>query len=606
MFVKNIKGRLFASFFLLIFNASPVWASYSSALIDALSQDKQWAMLLHTSDSGSYIHDPKFFLSHPFNKKQELIATIEAFKETKTLGDSHPICKFPARYMWLKEKLGWKDEDSPKPNCTSYQNFLAHVPVKKVQLVFASENISSPISMMGHVFLKLEGTTDSGFHAEHAVTYFTVLDSLNIPRIVYQNFSADLAGMFALQPYQKIKRNYLQKERRNIWEYHLTLTKAQKSLLQAHVWELKSMDSDYLFADHNCATITYFLLGLIQPEILDTHFSWVTPIDVVRLVKKYHLFSGINVETSNQWKIQMLLDNMQQTSLSPDGLRDIQLSNAKDFVNTLTPHERLLALAYLEYLDVNQPALYAEDKQNYLQLQQQLKNLTQGYVLNYSQYKDPSKAPGNRQIQVSLGQYKKDNFLDISLLPAANRLTDDQRQFFSAHELRIADLRVRFYQYKSPEIRSFDIINMRSLNAWNTWTRNLSGQWHMGLEKHIDDTLISHLVFNIAGGLGYTVQLGSDTLVSALYNVGAAGDLNTGYIYHYPEMIVQMNEIWDMKTTVYAKRYFNMYQAGVFNDLKVCQSHYPERNRTWLACAEQQSNVNLNAKTMSFAFQQHF
>ncbi len=602
----NIKRRLFASFFLLFLAGAHAWAlEVPTKAITLLSHDKQWDMLLHAPYTKQYIKDPKFYFSHPFDKERELIATVQAFQSTEFMDDRHPICRFPARYLWLKTKLHWHDSDFPSPHCISYQSFLKHVPIERVQLVFASENITSPTSMMGHVFLKLEGMTAEKFYAEHAITYFTVLDSFNIPKIVYENFAGGLGGIFALQPYVEIKRNYLEKEGRNIWEYQLHLTQAQKTLLRAHIWELKGIQSDYLFADYNCATVTYLLMGLIYPEILDERFLWVTPIDVIKLSKKYGLFSSVIVETSNQWKIQMLLDNTENYTLTPKQLLQIQPEEAASFIQMLTPNERLLGLAYLTYLKVHKPTVYQARKRTYAQVMVLLEKATQDYVLDYTQYKNPIKAPGSSQVQVSIGQYHSEHFMDVSILPAANRLTDDQRQFFSSHALKMAHTRVRIYAQKL-KLRSFDILNVRSFNPWNIWTQNLSGQWRVGWETHRDALFNEHLVFNVTGGLGYTAQLGQDTLVSAIYNVGMAANLTTGYAYHYPELIMQFNEVLDMKTTVYAQRYFHMYGTPVFNHFKVCQSYYPSRNHTWLVCAQQQVSAKSKVNAWSLAFQQHF
>jgi hypothetical protein len=596
------------SLFLIFFCGAPLSAEAEDFVsLQSLSQSIEWRMLLHAPKSKSFIKDPSFFLSHPFDKYGELIATIQAFKSHDTLNDQHALCRFPARYLFLKEKLHWKDEDFPNPKCTLYEEFLDLAPAEKIQLVFASENVVSPISMMGHVFLKLSGTTKNNFYAEHAVTYFTVLDSLNIPRIAYQNFTEDLPGVFALQPYQRIRQKYLQKEKRNIWEYNIPLTQAKKTLLQAHIWELKGMNSDYLFAGYNCATVTYFLLALIEPKILEANLSWVTPIDVVKIVNKYQLVSSVRVVTSDHWKIQMLLDYSDEISITPKELENVSPKHVNYFVSQLTKTEKLLGLAYIGYVQNAKPELYEEHKTGLLPLMKELRKETRNYMLDYSAYKNPAKAPGNSQVQISVGQFEQKNFLDISLLPAANRLTDDQRQFFSAHELKIADLSLRFFTDKKPKLNYFDILNMKSLNPWNIWTRSLSGQWRVGWENHLDSKLNTHLVFNVAAGLGYSIKLGEDTMVSLLYNLGAASNAKVSYLYHYPEVIMQMNEILNMKTTVYAKSYFNLFASSTRNDaLKICQSYYPEQNRTLLACFKQQQNPMQKHQIFSLAFQQHF
>ena len=214
--------------------------------------------LLHTQNQQRFIQDSQFYFSyHNFSLFNELTATLQAFAQPTPLNNQHPICRFPARFLWLQQQLSFQAADFPAPSCKAYQTFQKKAPAQAVQLVFASENIVSPSSMMGHVFLKISGKNAAHRQVSYAITYFTPLDTLNIPKMMYQSFAGGLQGVFALQPYQLLKENYLNKEERNLWEYTLNLDTFQKQFLQAHIWELKAMKSDYFFVDYNCATVTY-------------------------------------------------------------------------------------------------------------------------------------------------------------------------------------------------------------------------------------------------------------------------------------------------------------------------------------------------------------
>ncbi|MDQ7002143.1 MAG: DUF4105 domain-containing protein, partial [Ghiorsea sp.] len=172
-----IKGGFIASFFLSATSLAYATALFPTQAVYKLSQSKEWHALLHLKNNQFLIKDTHFFLSKGSRDPlKELKATMQAFKsQPASLADEHPICRFPARFSWLKKQLNFQADAYPKPNCRQYKTFLRKAPVQDISLVFASANVSSPISMMGHSFLKLSGQTSQGRYTEHAVTFYTML-----------------------------------------------------------------------------------------------------------------------------------------------------------------------------------------------------------------------------------------------------------------------------------------------------------------------------------------------------------------------------------------------------------------------------------------------
>lgn len=616
MFLFYLKGGLIVSFFLWAcggFAAEQAIDSrvlYTQEKIKTISKKSEWLTLLHSQHNKSFVRDPKFFFHRSsFDPEQELIATLRGFQQATDLGDNHPICQFPGRFIWLKKELELQDNDFPRPPCNEYQIFLKKVPVDEVELVFASENVISPSSMMGHVFLKLSGINEKGLQVQHAVTYFTVLDSLNIPKIVYQNLAGGMKGYFALQPYQRLLSNYLDGEQRNLWEYSIVLSKEKKNLLRAHIWELKNIEADYLFVEYNCATVTRFLLGLAVPNMLNENQPyWVTPIDVIKQAERYKLIERTQVITSDRWKLKMLLD---QTDISSIGflreLNSLSPQRVDEYIREMTSEKRLLLLTYFQYLKKHDEETSKKTLWVYQRLESFLQKNKVSFRLDYSKYKQPTKAPGNSQIQLTLGTVGGKGFVGISLLPTANRITDDQRQFFSTRELKIAEINLRLYEGGIAKLHELTLYAVSSLNPWNALTQNISAQWRTGLEEQLDGQLNTHLVYNLSGGLGYSFLLGNDITLHGLYNIGAATDLVRSYLYQYPEVGLQIKEIWDMKTFVRFESKFNSYQShSTINKLDVCQSYYPHQNASLSACYIDRFNKQQHQVEVSIAYQLHF
>lgn len=50
----------------------------------------------------------------------------------------------------------------PRDDCSDVREFRAKAPAEQISLVFASEDLARPASMMGHAFLELAGRARSG------------------------------------------------------------------------------------------------------------------------------------------------------------------------------------------------------------------------------------------------------------------------------------------------------------------------------------------------------------------------------------------------------------------------------------------------------------
>lgn len=604
--VAVFRGLVIALCFFVCSQASAATVSSNNTLHE-LSKTKVWQLLLHSNGKKSFISDERFFLhSGTFDPARELMKSVDAFKQSYPLNDEHPICRFPARFKWLSEKLHFNPSDYPKPKCTSYNEYKLKVPVNEIDLVFASENIISPSSMMGHVFIKLSGKDSRQNLVEHAVTYFTVLDSINIPKIIYQNLFGGMEGLFALQPYRQIKNNYLKIENRNIWEYSLTLTSEQLEFIRAHIWELKDMDSSYFFGDYNCATITYLLLAMVFPEKLQPVPDWLSPLDVVKAIHEHNLVNSTEVVTSDHWKIHMMKDQV-NSGFDPTVISGLKQNDVREVLGRQSPIEKIYTQTYLHYLRDHDIEAYQIHQELYDNIDVMLSNDTQNYALDYSNYKDPVQTPGSQHLQVSYGQYQHDSFIGLAFLPAAVRLTDDQRQYFSTRELRMFEVSARLFTNGKVKVDNLTLYAVKSLSPWNSITKSISGQWRLNAENHFDNMLNQHFVLNGSAGLGYTVNLSGDVSLSALYNVGVASNIKQTYLYHFPEITLQMDEIWDMKTIATLSSNFHMYNSGMRSDsLKVCQSYFQRKSSTFHACMQRTQNRLFQRDEFQVSFEQNF
>src|SRR5687767_5266289 len=129
-------------------------------LLPVMSQavEMQWIRLMHYQQSGdefeSEVDSPAFFISPKgkFDPEAELQATLSAFqnespdvKEEESL-----ICRFPARYEWLKTKHKLKERTRPR-----YQKWFQALKGNSISLVFSSYYLNNPSSAFGHTLLRI-------------------------------------------------------------------------------------------------------------------------------------------------------------------------------------------------------------------------------------------------------------------------------------------------------------------------------------------------------------------------------------------------------------------------------------------------------------------
>lgn len=276
-----------------------------------------WKSLLQVTNNKLNIKDPNFILSgDDFSLENELIKTIQSFFAVPNESFKHPICRFPARFFWIKSELGLNDSIFPDVRCPEFEEYLSRAPAQKIYLVFVSENVSQPSSMMGHVFLKLSGYDYKSNPVEHAVSFYTIIDTINIPLLIFKSTITGMNGFFSLLPYSEQVNRYLEVEDRNVWEYDLNLSEKNKILMYYHIWELKDLQMKYFFTGYNCATVIYNILSLSSENFLKNNkWLWITPKDVVKETYRNNLIVGTKLIPSDKWNIRMLSEALDNDSI---------------------------------------------------------------------------------------------------------------------------------------------------------------------------------------------------------------------------------------------------------------------------------------------------
>lgn len=496
----NEKSILFSFFLIFFYTSSFASSSIDVALEKKLYNSHIWKAILHVREGNPKINNKTFLLSYGnFSLKNELVKTIENFNEGKD------ICKYPARYLWLKEEL--PNNNFKEFNCSKFQNYLEKTNPEDIELIFASENVTSPSSMMGHVFFKLKSKEEENGVKQNAVSFFTVIDTFNIPLLIAKSTITGMKGFFILNPYNKQISKYLYEEKRSIWEYKLKLTDFQKKLIYYHFWELNMLSEN------------------------------------------------INSEKKNE-----ILDLFKDKKFS--ALKEFAYSEdlkSKDL-------EKEFILAYAKYALLNKNSISDEE---YLYILNVVK-YSEDFDIDIKKYKNPLKTFDDTQISLSYLKNDEKNSLGLSFLGASNTIFDDNREYFSESSLKIGEINLLLNKDKI-HLNSINIYDMKSLIPWNNITRELSKEFRFSYEKHYDEKLEEINVLNISGGAGLSHKIHNDILIYGLGKIGTGVNFEKAYPYTSVETGLIIYEVLNMKTVLSHEFIYNqdnsnnMYQNTQIN-----------------------------------------
>ena len=553
----SIKGygclRASISFFIFLIgityiSTTSVWAaegSYLDLLLKTaeekqLYRDRYWEVLLHYKKTltgvKSLIDDPRFFLSSYGNKnpRNELVATLTGFFQEDKTDDSHPRCRFVARYEWLKNELNIDESQLPLASCKEFEEAYSRIRPKSVVLVFPAAYVNGPASTFGHTLIRIDGDYQSKL-LSYATTYAAYADDTNGILYAFKGIFGYYKGYFTILPYYEKIKEYNDLEQRDIWEYRLNLTEDEVSKMLLHLWELREIYSDYYFFDENCSYSLLFMIEAARPSLrlTDEFGPWVIPIDTLRAMKKEGLVEAVEYRPSKGTKIRhiaSLLDERAQSStigvvaktLKPE---EVEESAPGEKIKVLDLASELIQYGY------NEKELTKEEYQreflNVLMARSRLGSPGDGdYRIQVPL--QPEEGHGSSRLTVGLGLKGGDFYQEMRYRAAQHELSDPSGGYIEGSEIVFFSMTVRNTPADGGvRLEGLDIINIVSISPRDRFFKPTSWKVKTGfLQKTMadgDENLIYHL--NPGGGFAFK----NDKL--GLYYFMVETDLNVGGDY---------------------------------------------------------------------------
>ncbi len=549
MIFKNFNKRApYKELFLIIlclFLTSFVEAT--SKDLEDISNSAGWKALLYYQNDDFLISDNQFYLSDNRDLKDELKTFFQALSTERK---QEVICRFPARYFFLAGLLNLSIEELN--HCQKLTDFKQRAPLERVFVMFASENISLPSSMMGHIFLKITGTNSQDDQAEHAISFYTDVDGINFPKLIVESIALGKKGLYALSPSEPVEKTYVLVEGRNVWEFELKLSEKEKALLHYHLYELKDIKLTYYFHLFNCATLIKQLVEVAYPISEDQGIEWTTPLDVVRFISRFDLIASQSVNLSNKWKIKSLIDS---TNFEKVTLKKIKDNDTQEVIEHLKEKDESyqfksleLLKTYNDYLLERGEISLAESEQKIKEISNKQKDEFLSYKLDFSQYKNPRKTKSTAQIVTSYANENDDSIAKLTLLPGSHMIEDESSQYVSESELQISRLTLAQNLTENKlYVDEFNLYSATSLLPSDIITNGLSGRFKIGYTNYFNYDFQRTRSIVIEGKLGKTYRIHDDIDYYGLLGVSYLS-ANEALLAPAIETGLVLRAIYDMKT----------------------------------------------------------
>lgn len=431
----------------------------------------QWLALLHYQKtfSGSYeatINNRAFYLTEQgrVDPYKELEETIKLFSGE----DEEKICRFPARYILLKQN-GLIEKSFPK--CKEYQKFVDDLKPSGITLLFTDAYMNNSSSLFGHTLFRIDTFRKGSQLLGHSANYGAFTKGYeDSPFYALYGLFGMFPGGLTTQPYYNITNLYNNDEYRDIWEYGLNLSDYELELMVAHVWEISQITTPYYFFSQNCSYMLMEMLDAVRPELkLAADFPvHAIPLDTVKaLHSREGLVKYVEYRPSKQKKVRYRMRQMNQKQLrafskavhqkdlSFEGLNDAQKA---DVIETL--------YHYLEYLLVAKKITRNQYKKRvYALLTIRNKTIARPVFDNLKEGNDPVFSHGSNALSFSVGNRNGAQFEQINFRPAYHSLTDNPFGFLKGASINFLDFSLRHYDPKDQYVlQKLSILELASLS----------------------------------------------------------------------------------------------------------------------------------------------
>lgn len=560
--------------------------SVSKEELEKLSYERQWLDLLHyhdvglVGDAGSQIDDPEFFLSPDgaTNPAAELNASIAAFAKADP-EHAQKRCAYPARFFWLKSKLG-SEYFGSKTACPEFETWRAELSADGLTLIFPAAYLNSPSSMFGHTLMRLDSSNSKSELLAYSINYAANADPNDNELVFsYKGLTGGYPGVFSVLPYYEKVKEYNYLESRDVWEYELDITPEELEQFVRHVWEVKDAHFDYYFFTENCS---YHLLTLLDAaserfELSKEFTTDVIPADTVRVLNEKELIKKASFRPSMQTTLQ---HRLKSSGDETEALAIALVENLNTPVPELLNESSLAAPEKAQALELSVSlARYKakQDKENaseynkrsirLLSARSKLGNLETFTATPTPRIRDDEGHRSHRWM-ARAGEDQIGTYVGLDLRMSYHDFLDPVAGYIPGAQLEIIHLKAKAYTDKATlQIEEFRAIDIASFSPRDDFIKPISWFVSTGLTRneHQIDELMPYL--KAGPGLSYSFASwsGASLIGSGLLStrVFADNDLDKGFVLESGPKVQFSLQHTELSVQAYWERHYKLAGADI-------------------------------------------
>lgn len=483
-------------------------------------EERTWEVLLHYTKnrSGGYtsrIDDEKFFLS-PHGRtdsKSELDATVRSFFIPPVKDGEHAACRFPARYEWLKTRLGMDAAQIPDFSCNERDKSLGAVEAKSAVLVFPVGHINSPASMFGHTLIRIDGSSRSNL-ISYAANYSADTTDTNGFIYAWKGLTGLYKGYYSLMPYYLKVKEYNDLEHRDMWEYRLNLSADEVRKMLNHIWELQNIHSSYYFLDENCSYNLLFLIEAAKPELHLTEQTgiFVLPTHTVQIIMDNGIVEDIHYRPSQGTKIrkmvsllppdgQTLAYGLAHSAVKPESIRTARIPD-NEKMKILD-----LAAGYAQFRFARKEMEKAEYSKLYLQILSERSRLGTPSDDPYTLDEPPRPETGHKTTKAAMGggARRGEVFAEVNIRPEFHGLLDPDQGYLRGAQIMFMDTTLRYnIAAEQLQLKTLHIVDILSVAPRNLFFSPISWKVATGFDSEPMRNGKDYLIYRLATGGGFS------------------------------------------------------------------------------------------------------
>lgn len=508
------------------------------------------------------------------------------------LGDFSWVCDYPARADFIASRADI-DITPALRRCTDLDEFLQKVPFDSLSVVFASEQLNAPASVMGHSFLKIEGKNAAQESTAYAISFLTNVSTINFPNLALEILLTGREGYVTLGPYGQIISDYVDAGERSVWEVEVPTSPASRRLAQLHIWELRNARPEYLFIKFNCATFLDRLLYLASPQAADKGSYFLTPLDLYKNAA-HAATKPVKVTPARQWIFRSLDASL---TVSPEIIEKVLTKEKAGGVDALSANDMVYALALNEALFADGRIDADRGLANHHALSAQMRS-SQFDPSNYwlEHHKSPLDVKPDSQVFAGFKKLGDAELFQFGYLPAARQFMDNREAYFAQQE----NLLSRFLLSVDKEsgtfrLEDYTLVSLKSILPNHRRQKGFSFAFDLSARRFEDIDLTRKLSGNLSAAFGGALSITQDVVAYALVGGGMRHNQKNGFwAFGDVELGITIDQVFESRgAIVYSQTFQDHNRFQQVKELKYdFQKDLFDRQAIWFSGGVRETGTN--------------